>query len=325
MKRAKSLFAAVSMLIPMACADQATEPQLPHAIPGGTFSVAAPLHQSMKLDYVSVGTGVDAGPQDGTFDSFTIPNLGSVNNNGWTSFRTAVEFSLSGLPATATINSATLSVAIANVEGTRSVQVHGFAGDGAVGLGDLAHDGLIGSVTLQPVGGQVFTVDATAFVAQLVASRSSVAGFNIREEPANTANFLVMSTDLRGSPVLSVDFTVGPQVQPVAIDIKPGSALNSVNARSHGTIPVAILSSGTFDAPAAVDATSLTFGRTGGEASLAFCSGPEDVNGDGFLDMVCHFTTAATGFIAGDVQGSLKGTTRGGVAIDGTDAVRIVR
>ena len=59
---------------------------------------------------------------------------------------------------------------------------------------------------------------------------------------------------------------------PVDIDIKPGSDPNSINTKSKGTIPVAILSGSGFDAPAEVDKDSLTFGRTGDEVSLAFCS-----------------------------------------------------
>lgn len=126
-------------------------------------------------------------------------------------------------------------------------------------------------------------------------------------------------------------WTYGPQFTivceiPVAIDIKPGGGENSINPHSKGTTPVAILSTATFDAPAAVDPSTLTFGRTGDEHSLAFCNGAgEDVNGDGILDLVCHFTTANAGFLQGDTAGLLKGKTVDGRSIVGTDAVRIVR
>jgi hypothetical protein len=116
-----------------------------------------------------------------------------------------------------------------------------------------------------------------------------------------------------------------PTILTLAIDIKPGSAVNPINPTSHGKTPVAILSSADFDAPATVDATSLTFGRTGDEPSLAFCSEiTEDVNADGRLDLVCHFTTQQTGFQGGDTEGILKGLTEGGTPIEGRDAVRIM-
>jgi hypothetical protein len=111
----------------------------------------------------------------------------------------------------------------------------------------------------------------------------------------------------------------------VSIDIKPGSFPNSINPKSSGRIPVAILSTVDFDAPSEVDPLSLTFGRTGDERSRAFCNAsPEDVNGDGLLDLVCHFTTQLTGFQTGDTMGVLKGKTVHRTLIEGRDSVRIV-
>lgn len=115
----------------------------------------------------------------------------------------------------------------------------------------------------------------------------------------------------------------------VAIDIKPDEGSDEdpppINSKSEGKIPVAILSSPTFDAPGTIDRTSLTFGRTGSEQSLAFCNpGGEDVNGDGVPDLVCHFNTPLTGFRLGDTVGVLRGKTLAGVAIQGTDPIRIV-
>lgn len=112
----------------------------------------------------------------------------------------------------------------------------------------------------------------------------------------------------------------------IGIDIKPGGAPNSINPGDEGTVPVAILSRGNFNAPATVDAATLTFGRTGDETSLAFCNaGGEDVNTDGLLDLVCHFNTRLTGFLPGDAKGHLKGKTREGASFSGTDSVRIVQ
>lgn len=110
---------------------------------------------------------------------------------------------------------------------------------------------------------------------------------------------------------------------PVDISIKPGAPPPvPVNTRSHGTIPVAILSTAAFDVVTSVDATSLTFGRTGDEHSLAFCNtGGEDVNGDGLPDLVCHFETQSTEFNPGDARGILKGKTFLGAAILGQEAI----
>ena len=114
-------------------------------------------------------------------------------------------------------------------------------------------------------------------------------------------------------------------VQPVIIDIKLGGFPNSISLKDQGKIPVAILSTAFFDAPANVDKTSLTFGHSGDEKTLAFCDLlPQDVNGDGLPDLVCHFTTQKTAFQVGDVVGVLKGTTVGLSPMIGKDSVRIV-
>ncbi|NOZ29290.1 MAG: hypothetical protein GXP39_14735 [Chloroflexi bacterium] len=116
-----------------------------------------------------------------------------------------------------------------------------------------------------------------------------------------------------------------PLFREISIDIKPGSFPNSINPKSRGKIPVAILSSPDFNAPDEVDRTSLTFGATGNEASLAFCkSSSKDINDDGLPDLLCHFYTQKAGFQPGDTEGILKGKTVAGIPFIGSDSVRIV-
>jgi uncharacterized delta-60 repeat protein len=116
---------------------------------------------------------------------------------------------------------------------------------------------------------------------------------------------------------------------PVSIDIKPGNSSNKINPRSNGFIEVAILSTSSFDAVASVDAASLTFGRTGDEASLATKKGAPriqvaDVNGDGLLDLVVFFETEKTGFQSTDEEGVLRGQTIDGHSFEARDSVSIV-
>ncbi len=134
------------------------------------------------------------------------------------------------------------------------------------------------------------------------------------------ASPLLLSLTPTPTPKLSVD-----------IDIKSGSDPNSINLKSKGKIPVAILSDPDFDAPGEVDRNSLTFGRSGDEDSLHLRGrngvpncGQEDVNGDGLQDLACHFVTQKTGFQPGDTQGILKGQTLNGTSIEGSDSIRIV-
>jgi hypothetical protein len=112
-------------------------------------------------------------------------------------------------------------------------------------------------------------------------------------------------------------------ILPVSIDIRPGGSPNNINPSSNGNIPVAILSTLTFNAPALVDRTTLTFGRTGDEHSL-LRSKIEDVNKDGLPDIVGFFDTHAAAFQRGDTAGVLKGLTNSQQSIRGTDSIRIV-
>lgn len=142
--------------------------------------------------------------------------------------------------------------------------------------------------------------------------------FDSQMNPVNDATF----TSASGTPYTSSGVGL-----PVMIEINPGEKDDdppSINPTSRGHIPVAILSSPTFDAPASIDTTSLTFGHLGIEHSLAFCNHDgEDVNGDGLPDLVCHFATPLTGFHVGDKLATLRGQTITGTPIVGTAAVRV--
>ena len=111
-------------------------------------------------------------------------------------------------------------------------------------------------------------------------------------------------------------------IRSVVIDIKPGSVPNSVNVKSKGVLPVALLSTPEFADPSAVDVTSARFGPVG--ATAVHGGHIEDVNDDGNFDLVLHFKTLETGIACGDTAASLTGTTLGGQAIRGTDSVRTV-
>jgi len=80
----------------------------------------------------------------------------------------------------------------------------------------------------------------------------------------------------------------------VDIDVKPGSDPNSVNTNSKGVLPVAILTTDTFDATQ-IDQDSISAYTTsvdavdGGESTSPLRCSIEDVNDDGTLDLNCKF------------------------------------
>lgn len=103
-----------------------------------------------------------------------------------------------------------------------------------------------------------------------------------------------------------------------AIDIKPGSYPNSINLRSRGVVPVAILTTPTFDATT-VDPATVEFA---GAASVHWAV--EDVDGDGDMDMILHFKTQNLNLTAGSTEAYLTGYTTAGVFFWGMDTVNIV-
>lgn len=89
------------------------------------------------------------------------------------------------------------------------------------------------------------------------------------------------------------------------IIVKPGSIPHTINPASEGKVPVAILASPTFNALTQTVVSSIRFGFTGTEDSIAFCNlSGKDVNGDGLLDLICHATTKKLGI---PTQGVYRG------------------
>ena len=116
-------------------------------------------------------------------------------------------------------------------------------------------------------------------------------------------------------------FFATPTSEPmtVAVDIKPGSDTNPINPRSNGKVPVAILTTDTFDATT-VDAGTVRLGPTGAEAFPVRVA-IEDVNHDGLSDLLLHFNTQDTGIECGATSLSLTGQTFSGQGIRGADSI----
>ena len=111
----------------------------------------------------------------------------------------------------------------------------------------------------------------------------------------------------------------------VEIDVKPGSDPNCFNNNGNGVIPVAILTTDTFDA-ATVDPFTVTLdgagvrvkGKSGNAGAL------EDVDGDGDLDLVVQIEDQDGTYEEGDSIATLNGETFLGEPIEGTDSICIV-
>lgn len=113
-------------------------------------------------------------------------------------------------------------------------------------------------------------------------------------------------------------------VQEVTIDIKPKSATNPITLSGHGSIPVAILSTDTFDATT-VDPGTVCFGDAE-DPSQRDCTTRKthirDVNRDGRADLLLRFEVSQTGIDPGDTTACLTGQTLAGESIEGCDSIQ---
>ena len=104
---------------------------------------------------------------------------------------------------------------------------------------------------------------------------------------------------------------------PVTIDVYPGRDANTLNLRSGGQIPVAILTGSSFDAAQVVPGTT----RFGPAQAPAVRYRLRDVDRDGDDDLLLYFRIQQTGIACGETQASLTGETGDGTPIAGTDAI----
>jgi len=116
-----------------------------------------------------------------------------------------------------------------------------------------------------------------------------------------------------------------PEKTQVDVDIKPDSDENVINPKSKGLIPVAVLSTDSVDAtqidPTTVDLAGAKVAVRGKGKLMAH---PEDVNGDGKLDLMLQveLPSEEAAWVTGEIK--LSGKTFDGEAVEGSDKITVI-
>jgi len=118
----------------------------------------------------------------------------------------------------------------------------------------------------------------------------------------------------------------------VKIDIKPGEYPNTINLKSKGVIPVAFLSSETFDATT-IDPLTITlrgedfrngFVQLVGKKNSKPMASIEDVDGDGDKDLLVKIDTEKLSAYGAEMFCIFGAQTYSGHVLSGADTIRIV-
>ena len=110
----------------------------------------------------------------------------------------------------------------------------------------------------------------------------------------------------------------------VDVDVKPGSDSNAIKLKGKGVLPVAILGSEDFDASDVSPSSVLLIHPTDAAISAsALRWNLEDVDSDGYLDMIFHFAMedVILLIVAGDEEIMLIGETTSGLPFEGSDSI----
>ena len=137
---------------------------------------------------------------------------------------------------------------------------------------------------------------------------------DVTKEPVDTENDIICGEVNSLSP-----FAIVEPFRSEFIDIKPATQPNSINLRSRGVTPVAVLTTQWFDAMD-VDPATVKFA---GAAPKRY--NQEDVDGDGDLDLIFHFATQELDLNSNSTSAALAGKTYDGTTrFCGKDTVEIV-
>lgn len=189
--------------------------------------------------------------------------------------------------------------------------------------GGFVHTATVGT---KPYGVQVSPDGGRVLVANWGSNNVSVINVSVNNTvPTFAVSTVALGTFPPGLAPVGFGISMLPSSAiSVGIDIMPVHNPNEINLKAQGKLQVAILGSADFSV-ATVDPYTVT---VAGAPVLVKKDGPmaviDDVNNDGFVDLVVQVAIQGLQLQLGDKEAVVEGKTYDGLAIRGTDSVLIV-
>ena len=291
---------------------------------------AAGFAQELTLRPVVDGSATDSdvnGEGDFVVDGLASVLVGFNTVFGPGEYRGVYEFDLQTVQSCGDVD-ATLRL---NLTGTHldgsdpALTLYGGSGDGALEASDFQSGGFV--TAFSAFDANPFNeFDVSADVQRVIDARAGFVSFVVRPNPSAAAGrgaFLYSSNEIADAfGFLPSVLSLTCRFVLVTIDVRPDAETNPVNLKSNGTTPVAVITTALFDA-SILDISTIRFGASGSEAS-AVRAELADVDHDGDLGLMMHFTTAQLRLMCGDAVAVLTGATTDGQSVTGSDAVTTV-
>jgi hypothetical protein len=176
--------------------------------------------------------------------------------------------------------------------------------------------------------GDVVEFDTTLFMQEVLARGETEVTFYFLyrslfgyspAEPTDMGFIYVFDASRPQRPTLTI---VTPTPIQIPIDVFPGRNSATINPKSNVQIPVAVLTKNGMYLET-VNAATVRFGATGTEAGPGRVS-VEDIDGNGYSDLLLYFKAQDTGIPCGATTASLTGQLLSGDAIRGSDVIQTV-
>jgi hypothetical protein len=141
-----------------------------------------------------------------------------------------------------------------------------------------------------------------------------------------------ISGDLRGLRVMASIWGENVEVsnlmavgyKPPVFDIKPGSEINPLNLGANGLLPVAVMGSEWFDVTTIDQTSVLMKGSTSDVGILPVRCTVEDIDGDGYMDILCLFEMPMVATLTMDDEYLSLSFLTGGQSVVLDDFVKLV-